>query len=327
MNKLRIAVLLALLMGLLVVGSAFAQVIAVDYDDTASDQYIPQVADEPSSLIMNGDFNSWSGGSEWIAETGVDCANDSGNSPDYWCVWGQGKAGWEDAHLAKTDLALGPAEDKGDSWGMGIFIRHQGNGSGSYYAGAWQPLAVETAGYYFINISETIWWNVDRYTTYYNSVAWYAITDSDDPMEDMGAWKELDPYKVQCPNDWEYCNYAGRDETVWVDPGQYLHLIVAHKFPVFNASSVFLLDDVSLVAADDNAETNANLEDPNGFYDWYWDDVADYDDEHSDKCHWADEDCVNVTSDIHRWGVCLEWSGSSCVSVSDVITWDQEAPR
>ena len=304
MNKLRIAVLLAVLMALLVVGSAFAQVIAVDYDDTESN-YWPGQAEDVFHYVVNGDFNAWSADSAWIAEAGVECDNDSGNSPDYWCVWGQDKAGWEWAHLSQTDLAEGSLEEKGESYGMRLFLRHQGNGKGSFYAGAWQPLTTVTeAGYYFINVSESIWFNNDRGTANYNSVAWYTISDTNDPW-DSDDWRELDPYTVQCPNSWEVCEYAGRDETIWVEPGQFLHLIVAHKFPVFNASTVFLLDDVSMIAANDDPETNPALEDYTGFYDWYYDTVVD-NDEFDDKCHWMDETCTGILT---------------------VITWDQDAPR
>ena len=301
MNRTKIAVILTLLMAFVLVGSAMAQVTPVTYDDTASDYDAP--GEEPQSLILNGDFNSWSTDSAWIAEQGVDCDNAGGQSPDYWCVWGQDKNGWEFVHLGKTDLAVGAEETKGDSYGMSLFIRHQGNGSGSFYAGAWQQLNVPAEGYYFINVSETIWYDNRRGTAPYNSVAWYTISDTADPW-DSDDWRELDPYTIQCPNTYEICNYAGRDETIHVSPGQYLHLIVAHKFPVFNASTVFLLDDVSLVPADDNPETNPNVDDYHGFYDWYYDTVAD--NSYDDKCHWADESCTGVVT---------------------VVTWDEDAPR
>lgn len=291
MKKLRYAAILTLLLALLVAGSALAQVTPVTYEDMASDYDAP--GEEPASLVRNGDFNAWSHDSAWIADSGEECSNNEFNSPDYWCVWGEGKDGWEYVHLAQADLAIGSAEEKGTSYGMGLFIRHQGNGTGSFYAGAWQPLdQVTTAGYYFINISEAIWYTTGRGTAAYNSVAWYAISDTNNPW-DSEDWRELDPYVVQCSSDYEFCNYAGRDETIWVEPGQYLHLIVAHKFPVFNASSLFLLDDVSLVPADSNTDSNPNATDPNGFYDWLNDAPADV------KCHWFDEFCIGNPTTVY----------------------------
>lgn len=303
MNKTKIAAILTLLMAFVLVGSALAQVTPVTYDDTTSDYDPP--GDEPQSLILNGDFNTWSSDSPWVDEQGVDCAgNQEGNSPDYWCVWGEDKAGWEFVHLGQTDLAEGPAEDKGDSYGMSLFIRHQGNGTGDFYAGAWQKLdGVTEPGYYFINLSESIWYDDRRETASYNSVAWYTISDTDSPW-DSDDWRELDAYEIQCPNSYEVCNYAGRDETIWLEPGQYLHLVVSHQFPVFNASTVFLLDDASLVPADDDPETNPNVEDYNGFYDWYYPDGSD--NAWDDKCHWDDEDCTGVVT---------------------IVEWNQDAPR
>lgn len=293
MKKFRVVGLFAVLAALLITTAVAAQGV-VTYDDTGGNFASPSGEDTLGSYVRNGDFNAWNNA------VPDDCGVNYG--PDHWCFWYQSKAGWEDAHIANSNLAF-PYQDHetaGDSYGLGLFTRHAGSGTGSYYAGVWQQLDVPSEGYYFINVSEAIWWNDDRGTTAYNSIAWYAIADSMDPFSSSD-WRELDPYTYQCPNSYEVCNYAGRDETVWVEPGQYLHLIVGQKFPVFNASTVFLLDDVSLVSANPNG---ANAGDANGYYDWY-DDVLSSE-AYDDKCHWLDE---------------------ACLGFATVVVWDEDAPR
>lgn len=270
MKKVKLALLLSLVAMLIVVGSAFADghIVVVNYDDTDSDFDTP-ASETPTSYILNGAFDDWTGG-----------------FPDNWTVWADDKSGWEAAHLAQTDLSFG---GDGTNDGLGLFIRHTG-GSGSYHAGAYQKLdLIPEAGYYFVNVSETIWYGVD--TVPYNSVAWYAISDSESPSGVAAdEWKELDPYTIQCPNDWELCDYAGRDETVWVEPGQYFHLKVAQKFPVMNSWTTFVIDDISIAPLEEDPENQEN-----GFYDWVNDDPVDT------KWHWYDNyacptaDCILTT--------------------------------
>lgn len=294
MKKLGIALTLGLVIILLSVAAVSANHIQiVSYDDTGGD-HLPDTDGTLGSFIRNGDFNSWTGAWDGPEDCGLVVS-------DHWCGWGDVKGGWE-AHMGPANM-IWPWQDvqnAGTSMGLGLFIRHAGNGSGGYYAGVYQPLNIPAADYYFINISESIWYNDDRGTAAYNSIAWYAISDTTSPY-DASEWRELDPYTIQCPNSYEICDYAGRDETIWLEPGQYLHLIVGHKFPVFNASTVFILDDVSLVSA--NAD-DPNANDPTGYYTWYYDVIANpgYD----DKCHWGDLYCIGVVT---------------------YVLWDQDAPR
>jgi hypothetical protein len=236
-TKLMVAIVMGLIVVLLVAGAALAEDIAyVTYDDTAEvatgdffdDYWFAPTEVGTGSLIRNGDFADWTNG-----------------VPDNWTVWSEVKSGWETAHLAQADLSL--AGD-GGNYGMGIFIRHIG-GNGSFYAGAYQALdGIPADGYYWVNTHATSW---GEKRTGYNAVAWYGIGDSDDP-DSVSEWRTLDPFAAPCDNDWGVCEYIGRYETAHISPGQYFHLLATHKFPVFNAWTVFLFDDISIVPADGN---------------------------------------------------------------------------
>ena len=47
-----------------------------------------------------------------------------------------------------------------------------------------------------------------------------------------------------------------------INPGQYFHLQVGRKFPEFFGWTMFIIDDISIVAADGTLNTD------NGFYNW-----------------------------------------------------------
>ena len=91
-----------------------------------------------------------------------------------------------------------------------------------------------------------MWGSVER--ALYNSVGWYGIGRTADPAT-VAEWRELSPLPVPCPNALGICLYIGRYETVYVEPGHYFHLRVGHKFPVYNAWTLFALDDIALVPA------------------------------------------------------------------------------
>jgi hypothetical protein len=167
-------------------------------------------------------------------------------------------------------------------------------------AGAYQTLdLIPAPGYYFVSLSEAIW---DSGEIPYNSIAWYAISAEADPANVPAAdWREMDPYPWQCQAG-SACNYAGRDETLWIEPGYTFHIRVMVKFPQFNTWAFFLIDDITVVAADPESP---NAGDPNGFYEWLdWsDDMFLVEDE---KCHYEVEFCVpyvpvNVTVPTHAF--------------------------
>lgn len=236
-TKVTVAVVVGLLIILMVVGTALAENIEyVTYDDTAEvatgdvidDYWFAPDEVGTGSLIQNGDFASWTGG-----------------VPDNWSVWADGKAGWENAHLAMADLSLG---GDGENYGMALFIRNIG-GSGSYSAGASNHLAgIPADGYYWVNTHASSW---GEKLANYNAIAWYGIGTSDDPSS-VSEWRTLDPFATPCHNNWGVCEYIGRYETVHINAGDYLHLMATHKFPIFNAWTVFLFDDISIVPADGN---------------------------------------------------------------------------
>jgi hypothetical protein len=115
-------------------------------------------------------------------------------------------------------------------------------------------------------------------------VAWYSISDSANPAE-VTDWRELFPDQFVCPNGDGVCNYVGRDETVQINPGQYFHVMVGRKFPEFLGWTMFIIDDISIVAADGTPNTE------NGFYNWCNGRPEDF------KAHDLDN-CTNLT-EIH----------------------------
>jgi hypothetical protein len=234
--RVSVAVVVGLLVILMMAGTALADHITfVNYSDTGEvavgdvveDYWFAPDEVGTGSLIRNGDFASWTDG-----------------RPDNWTVWADEKEGWENAHVAMTDLSLG---GDGENYGLSLFIRNTG-GEGPFYAGAYQALDGVTDGYYWVNTHAASW---GENLIPYNAVAWYGIGDSEDP-DSVSEWRTLDPFTTPCLNDWGVCEYIGRYETVHIGAGQYFHLLATHKFPAFNAWTVFLFDDISIVPADGN---------------------------------------------------------------------------
>ncbi|HQF70678.1 MAG TPA: hypothetical protein PLH39_05310, partial [Promineifilum sp.] len=201
---------------------------------------------------------------------------------DPWVFWRDTTAGWTAGRLHEVDLAL-PANPEGINNAMGWFIQHSGAKEGGYYAGAVQQLnRIPVEGLYYVSISVTAFEGGN--TGPYNSMAWYAISDSP-TAAGVTDWRELYPDQFVCSNGDAVCNYVGRDETVTIKPGQYFHVMVGRKFPEFFGWTMFVIDDISIVAADGTLGT------ANGFYNWCNARPEDF------KAH-GNEVCNNTT-EIH----------------------------
>jgi len=271
MKKIRYAVVMSLLLVVAAVSAAFADGLTiVNYNDTGSNGYTPNQGDDPVSYIDNGDFNGW--GDEFV-----------------WNSWADSAAGWE-VRGAKTDLSEG---GEGISYGMGFFIRNTGGSDGAYAGLVQEMVNIPASGQYFVNVSATAFWDVA--TGPYNSVAWYAISDSATASGVMAdEWKELYSDTTVCENKFGNCTYVGRDEMVSINPGQYFHVKVGQKFPIYQANTVFIIDDISVVAE------NTEMTNENGFYNWM--------DQNADpSCKWH--------------------SGDACANQYDIVTWDPSALR
>lgn len=259
MRKTRLAIFFGLLLILALTVSAFAGLV-VTYttsDDaysefTISDSETRTKEAETNSLIDNGAFTTW--------------GTTLGPS-DPWTFWRDDKAGWTAGRLHEFSLAL-PANPEGINNAMGWFIQHSGAKEGGYYAGAYQQLTrIPVEGLYYVSVSTTAF--EDGRTGPYNSVAWYAISDEMNPGL-VTDWRELYPDQFVCANGDGVCNYVGRDETVTIKPGQYFHLMVGRKFPEFFGWTMFVIDDISIVAADGTLNTE------NGFFNWCNGNPEDY---------------------------------------------------
>lgn len=251
MTRRKLGVLFGLFMVLALTASAFADlVVTYSSSEDAWSEFTVDDTEEhnteaaTNSLIDNGAFTKW--------------GTTLGPS-DPWTFWRDNTAGWTAGRLHEVDLAL-PANPDGINNAMGWFIQHSGAKEGGYYAGAYQQLTrIPTPGLYYVSISTTAF--SDGKTGPYNSVAWYAISDSANPAE-VTDWRELFADQFVCDNGDGICNYVGRDETVTINPGQYFHLKVGRKFPEFLGWTMFIIDDISIVAADGTATTE------NGFFNW-----------------------------------------------------------
>lgn len=239
-TKITVSLVVGLLVILVVASTALADHIDYttynDTGETATGDFFDDYWFAPDevgtgSLIRNGDFSAWTDG-----------------VPDNWTVWADQATNWENAHVAMTNLAL---TDDGENYGLSFFIRNTG-GSGSFYAGAYQALDGVGDGYYWVNTHVTSW-GVNL--AGYNTLAWYGIGTSEDPSS-VSQWRSLDPFTTPCHNDWGVCEYMGRYETVHISEGSYFHLLAGHKFPVYEAWTVFLFDDISIVPADGNYVTD-----------------------------------------------------------------------
>lgn len=288
MRKFKYAVVMSMLLVVAAVSAAFADGLTpVRYDDTNGNAYVPSGASVGVSAVDNGDFNE-PYGSDLFA----------------WTAWGDNdKPGWE-VHAGPANLSEG---GEGLSLGMSFFIRNTG-GSGGAYAGLVQPLArITETGDYFVNISATAFWAED--TGPYNSVAWYAISDSATASGvNDSEWKELYRDQIVAPNLAEASNYLGRDEMVSIDPGQYFHVRVAQKFPIWDANTTFIIDDISVILASE-LETPEG-ETTNGYYAWL--NQADADVDESCKWHFRNDDdltCFDAADD------------------NEMITWDSDELR
>lgn len=249
--KARLAFVVSVLLLFVLATTAFADdFTVVSYDDMGEiavgdiveEYWFPAEVGNAPFLVTNGDFSLWQDG-----------------MPVGWTTWNDGaKAGWEQPHLAQTNLALG---GDGMNYALSYFVRNVG-GSGSYYVGAYQPLtAIQSEGHYWVTVHATMFGMFDYFelnNVYYardpyNSMAWYAISDSADPAL-VTEWRELFPSGAlpgftAVPNDWGVAIYAGRYETMHIMPGQYLHLKAGHKFPAYNDWTTFVFDDISIVPA------------------------------------------------------------------------------
>ena len=274
MKKTNLAILFGVLLVLVLSASAFAELVVTytSSDDMRSEYNIEdtpaRTADaDASSLIDNGAFTQWG--------TAL-------GPSDPWVFWRDNKAGWTAGRLHEVDLAL-PANPEGINNAMGWFIQHSGAKEGGYYAGAVQQLTrIPVEGLYYVSISVTAFEGGN--TGPYNSMAWYAISDSPNASE-VTDWRELYPDQFVCTNGDAVCNYVGRDETVPIKPGQYFHIMVGRKFPEFFGWTMFVIDDISIVAADGTLGTT------NGFYNWCNARPEDF------KVH-GNEACNNLT-EIH----------------------------
>ena len=248
MSKLKIAIALTVLLGIVVSVAAFAGGFAVvTYDDTSARIRQPTKTIKTPQYIYNGDFSIWKDGfpDGWNVPTPV-------LSPD-WTV-----------HFASMDYARAGSTD-GMNPAVGYFFRT--GTSGSQYAGMSQQVSPAlVTGDYWVQVHITAWeHNVE---SDYNSIAWYGFGPTDSPSS-VTEWRELFPDPNVCANEGGHCNHLGRKETVRIEAGSYLHLWMGMKFPDFNAWTVFGVDDISISDFSDGIEVDVTGFTDDG--DIFWD--------------------------------------------------------
>jgi len=255
MSKLKTALLLTLLLGLVVSVATFAGGFkVVKYEDTSAKIKQPAKSVTTPQYIFNGDFSYWEGGKPvgWDVPTPVltpgwsvhfanvdltEAGTQEGGSPPL----PEGAA-----PPAKEGETAAPPKDMpappGYNPGAGYFFRT--GASGSQYAGMSQQVSHELVdGKYWVQVHMTAWEH--NVKSEYNSVAWYGFGHSADPSS-VQEWRELFPDTYVCANNAAKCNYLGRKEGVFIRQGSFLHLWMGMKFPDHNAWSVFVVDDISI---------------------------------------------------------------------------------
>jgi len=253
MSKFKTAILLTLLLGLVVSVAAFAGGFSVvKYDDTSAEIKQPVKEVTKAQYIMNGDFLDWTGG-----------------YPDYWDVPTPVLSpGWE-VHFANMDFTeAGTAAGAGMNPASGWFIRT--GTAGSQYAGMSQQVSSHLmTGMYWVQVHITSWEH--NVQSPYNSVAWYGFGETADSSS-VTEWRELFPDTYVCSNGDEVCNYLGRQESVFIHEGAFMHIMVGMKFPDHQAWTVFGVDDISI--SDFSDHINIDVDDFTDDGDVYWDSRA-----------------------------------------------------
>ncbi len=282
MSKIKIALLLTLLLGLVVSVATFAGGFkVVKYEDTSAKINQPAKTVKTPQYIFNGDFMYWENGYPvaWDVPTPV-------LTP-----------GWS-VHFANVDLtkagtqeggtpplpegAMPPKPEGGKEGpqmempepiginpGAGYFFRT--GASGSQYAGMSQQVSPELMdGKYWVQVHMTAWEH--NVKSEYNSVAWYGFGETSDPSS-VKEWRELFPDSYVCANGAAKCNYLGRKEGVFIRRGAFMHLWMGMKFPDHNAWSVFVVDDISI--SDFSDGINVDITDFVDDGDVYWDPRAE----------------------------------------------------
>lgn len=248
MSKLKIAIALTVLLGIVVSVAAFAGGFAVvTYDDTSARIRQPTKKISTPQYLYNGDFSIWKDGMPdgWNVPTPI-------LSPD-WSV-----------HFASMDYAR-PGSSDGMNPAVGYFFRT--GSSGSQFAGMSQRVShMLVTGDYWVQVHITAWEH--NVQSDYNSVAWYGFGPTDSPSS-VTQWRELFPDPQVCANEGGRCNHLGRKETVFIESGSYLHLWMGMKFPDHNAWTVFGIDDISITDFSDGIEVDVTGFEDDG--DVFWD--------------------------------------------------------
>ncbi len=235
MSKLRIAIVLTVLLGIVVSVAAFAGGFAVvTYDDTSANIKQPTKNVKTPQYLYNGDFSVWNNG-----------------YPDGWNVPTPALSpGWS-VHFASMDYTKAGSSD-GLNPAVGYFFRT--GSSGSQFAGMSQQVGSDlVSGEYWVQTHITAWEHAVE--SEFNSVAWYGFGDSADPSS-VTEWRELFPDAYVCANGDGRCNHLGRKETVYIEAGSYYHLWMGMKFPDWGAWTVFGVDDISISDFSDGIEVD-----------------------------------------------------------------------
>lgn len=188
----------------------------VFYDDTEAHRPWMEFKTGGLSYVNNGDFSIWT-------TTG----------PDKWMLDTSGITG--KGHFAKMNFSAP------DDHALGLFLKNEGSkAAGS--AVAYSELQIPAAGHYWVAIHGTAW---SHDLGGYDAVAWYAIYPTKDPASVPDSeWREL--LWGPCPNKDQICSYIGREELRHIEPGSYIFLKGAVKYPAFHGWTVFGWDDVAV---------------------------------------------------------------------------------
>lgn len=198
-----------------------------EWDDPGLDADFPHVDIGVSSYVRNGAFDDWTAG-----------------LPDNWTLETFPTGG--EIKFARIDWADANAQHDGNhNYGLGVFALCNSKEAPGY-AVAHSALRVPRAGTYWVVVHATAWGDY-HLDSKYNSVAWYAIANTSDPLAvPASAWRELYPDSQVCKNSAEICNYLAREESVYIEPGSHIFLKAEMKFAEYYEWTAWGWDDIAV---------------------------------------------------------------------------------
>ncbi|MBN2002176.1 MAG: hypothetical protein JXA21_02365 [Anaerolineae bacterium] len=236
-------VVLAIWVALVMMGLAGSTLISADAPPISLWYETDEIAGTYTDLTLQRDFAP--GGSKYLANGDFHAWDD--DAPAGWTLY-RAERGGHDVHWSR--VVWGNASGAAD-YALSLLVRDSHRYYGGAYGAACVGLDVPKEGDYWVTLHTTAWGSE---SIPYNSVAWYAITRYYRPWYiEESDWRELYAEPLSCRNSAGQCGFTARRELVHIVPGDTLCLQAGMKFREYNAWTVWVWDDITVVATDSGA--------------------------------------------------------------------------